>query len=243
MTYTTTNGFDFEKRSFQIERGSSFSEPPSNNGELIIIISGSISVTILGKARSLNIDQDEAYIFNLRNRGMIISALADCQMDIVRIPPMYTQIFIQNLSEQFTGIYRVEKGSDPFSSEHFFKDLQNTFSLLKLHSDCNTMLNDCLNQINLSNGNITVKELHESVGVSKSTLVQQFSKNIGVTPKEYCRIEKLNYFLDSYKSKPDYSLTELAYHCGYYDQSHLIKDFQYFLNTSPKKYLMSANLS
>lgn len=60
---------------------------------------------------------------------------------------------------------------------------------------------------------------------------------IGLTPKEFCRIEKLNYFIRTYKQESEGTLTELTYKCGYYDQSHLIK---YFLNTSPRDTLFDV---
>lgn len=38
------------------------------------------------------------------------------------------------------------------------------------------------------------------------------------------------------------NLTELAYHHGYYDQSHFINDFKTFTGESPKKILTEGDM-
>ena len=92
-----------------------------------------------------------------------------------------------------------------------------------------------------SHGQIKIKELYETLNVSKSTLEQYFIRETGLTPKEFCKITKLNHFIASYENNEAESLTELTYKCGYYDQSHLIKDFKYFLDTSPRRYFLGRN--
>ncbi|MEO1253829.1 MAG: helix-turn-helix domain-containing protein, partial [Bacteroidota bacterium] len=88
---------------------------------------------------------------------------------------------------------------------------------------------------------ISIKEIYSLLNISKSKLEQHFNREVGLTPKEFCKIEKLNCFINSYKEDTSQSLTELTYQCGYYDQSHLIKDFKYFLDTSPKKFFLNES--
>ena len=70
---------------------------------------------------------------------------------------------------------------------------------------------------------------------------EKFSKSLGISPKEFCKIEKLNHFLSNFFQYEDMNLTQLTFKSGYYDQSHLIKDFKYFVDLSPRRYLKEAN--
>lgn len=223
------------KRCLEIVSGYNVAEPPYNHAELIYLQSGEVSISFIGKAKSLHVVEKDAFIISPRNRGMIISAIKDSRLEIVRLPYSSPRILSQSLTEISTGIFKIDYSS--MGMDSLFKDLIKISSSQEFQS--NSIIQNCIKNINSRKGNITIKELHETLGISKSTLEQHFIKALGLSPKEYCRIEKLNHFLKSYETLPKYSLTELAYYCGYYDQSHLIKDFQYFLNTSPKRYLTS----
>lgn len=66
-------------------------------------------------------------------------------------------------------------------------------------------------------------------------LERSFLKHVGYTPKNYCRIVRFNKAIRQlHVSKK--SLTSVCYECGYYDQSHFIKDFRKFTGTSPKHF-------
>lgn len=67
---------------------------------------------------------------------------------------------------------------------------------------------------------------------------RDFQKWIGVSPKYFQRILRFNKAISAmnqYNAKE--SLSEFAQKHDYYDQSHMIKDFQQFLNMSPTEYL------
>ena len=67
-----------------------------------------------------------------------------------------------------------------------------------------------------------------------------FLKYVGYTPKHYYRIVRFNKALrQMYESKK--SLTSICYDCGYYDQSHFIKDFRQFTGTTPKHFQTENN--
>ncbi|MBC8045504.1 MAG: AraC family transcriptional regulator, partial [Fimbriimonadaceae bacterium] len=69
--------------------------------------------------------------------------------------------------------------------------------------------------------------------------IRQFERNFkefsGFRPKLFSRIIRFQSALSEYdnKGKP---LTEIAYACGYYDQSHFIHDFKEFSGHYPKHY-------
>ena len=102
------------------------------------------------------------------------------------------------------------------------------------------LLEDAIDLIKKYKGEIKIKDVFETLGVSKSLLEQRFSLAIGLTAKEFAKIEKLNHFISNYyKYKDSLNLTQLTFKSGYYDQSHLIKDFRYYTDQSPGEFLRS----
>jgi len=69
-------------------------------------------------------------------------------------------------------------------------------------------------------------------GITSRYLQKIFLRHTGVTPKLY---SKINRFQDSLLllGKGDSSLTSVAYDCGYFDQSHFIREFKSFTGNSP----------
>lgn len=63
-------------------------------------------------------------------------------------------------------------------------------------------------------------------------LERTFLKAVGYTPKHYGRITRFNRAIRKMKNGT-LSLTEIGYDCGYFDQSHFIRDFHQFAGTTP----------
>lgn len=92
-------------------------------------------------------------------------------------------------------------------------------------------------QIMISNhGFIRIRELSALVCLSPSRLRDQFNREVGMSPKEYSKILRINRVSTFLKSDLRMSLTELAYKLGYYDQAHFIKDFKSVTGLSPGKH-------
>ncbi|WP_119079242.1 helix-turn-helix domain-containing protein [Chitinophaga alhagiae] len=83
----------------------------------------------------------------------------------------------------------------------------------------------------------SVSQLREDNFVTKKTFERYFLNHIGVTPKQYaniCRFNNVRAYLDSSLSEPDWH--EVVVSFGYYDQSHLIRDFKRYAGKTPKEY-------
>jgi AraC-like DNA-binding protein len=85
---------------------------------------------------------------------------------------------------------------------------------------------------------MTVKSVSESTGLSQRRFIDLFKREVGMTPKLFCRVRRFQDVLAFVrKSKtPDWS--EAAYICGYFDQSHLIRDFRIFSGINPTDYAL-----
>lgn len=86
-------------------------------------------------------------------------------------------------------------------------------------------------------GNITVKELSEETGYSECYVRRSFEQIHGISPKVFERFVRFQYMLNSIGQYANEArMEELAVACGYYDQSHMMKDFKSFAGTTPELY-------
>ncbi len=111
-------------------------------------------------------------------------------------------------------------------------------SLLKAQS--NTAKDDILthhfiDQSIRSKGNVRVEQFCDQSGVHKSTLEKNFKHQTGLTPKQYSKIIRYNYLMNQILFTKK-SLTELSYELGFFDQSHMIKDFTSFTGLGPSEF-------
>jgi AraC-like DNA-binding protein len=80
----------------------------------------------------------------------------------------------------------------------------------------------------------SVRALAGNSFLSVRQFERRFKEFSGFSPKLFLRITRFNSVLN--KAFQDKSLAQIAYECGYYDQSHFIHDFQKFSGHNPKEY-------
>lgn len=92
-----------------------------------------------------------------------------------------------------------------------------------------------------SEGEYTVAELVKLIGFSERQLERKFKQQVGLSPKMLSRIVRFQKILRMTQASKNMTLVEAAVSCGYYDQSHFIRDFTKFSGDSPLKYLSSEH--
>ncbi|WP_208592087.1 helix-turn-helix domain-containing protein [Gracilibacillus suaedae] len=88
------------------------------------------------------------------------------------------------------------------------------------------------------NGNIPISQIASKYNLSLSQLERQFKTTIGFTPKQYSRLIRFTQILNHYQSIPEWG--QLITDIGFYDQSHLIREFKRFSGVSPRAYYDSS---
>lgn len=86
--------------------------------------------------------------------------------------------------------------------------------------------------LNEANGGLPIAALAKTLGLTKRTLERRFQNHIGTSPKKYARIVRLRSALGRRPSLPSWA--DVAYALGYFDQSHMIHDFQELYGLSPE---------
>ena len=84
---------------------------------------------------------------------------------------------------------------------------------------------------------LKLRDLASNLGLSHKQMLARFDCRVGVTPKFTSRLIRFRKTLNSIcAAEPDTNWAELALDCGYYDQAHLIHEFQEFAGTTPVEY-------
>jgi len=103
-------------------------------------------------------------------------------------------------------------------------------SMLNRHNE-DLLIQTACKALDRSNGNYSITELAKTLGLSRRTLERRFQIHTGATPKKYARVVRLRNALFQRKTQSNWA--DVAYAAGYYDQSHMIHDFQALYGMSP----------
>jgi len=82
--------------------------------------------------------------------------------------------------------------------------------------------------IQKNNGVIRIKDLGRKLQTGIKTLERRFKDTLGLNPKEYASIVRLNHVYQLVRGRKDIDVQDIVYKCGCYDQSHFINDVKWF---------------
>lgn len=85
------------------------------------------------------------------------------------------------------------------------------------------------------NESLTLDELSIATGKYPTTISKHFRKYFSCTLGEYLRKLKINKSIPLIKNSP-MSLTDIAFHCGFADQSHFTRNFKQLTGLLPKEF-------
>src|SRR4051794_12065512 len=94
-----------------------------------------------------------------------------------------------------------------------------------------------LNTFEQTGGKVRIRDIARRVGLSQRRFIQVFAAEVGLTPKLYERIRRFQQARQLVRKTPAPNWARVAAECGYFDQSHLIRDFCAFSGLSPMAYL------
>ncbi|MEU9734314.1 helix-turn-helix domain-containing protein [Streptomyces sp. NPDC048002] len=85
-----------------------------------------------------------------------------------------------------------------------------------------------------SSGEVSVGDLAEESGWSRQHLARRFRSEFGLSPKVAARVVRFERAQRMLRSSPPFvSIAQVAAACGYYDQSHLTRDFVSLAGCTP----------
>ncbi|GHT08248.1 AraC family transcriptional regulator [Bacteroidia bacterium] len=165
----------------------------------------------------------------------------------IRFRPAGISAFTRVSVEEFTN-YRLDATLvETLLDRHFFEVLQqkHTVEDVVCHVD-NYLISKlpCLYQVEkqivravdliyLAKGQISPVEIASEVCLCQRHFERKFRAAIGISPKTFSKIVRFKNALKCLKNTKKNDLLTVAVNCGYYDHTHLIKDFKAFSGEAP----------
>lgn len=84
---------------------------------------------------------------------------------------------------------------------------------------------------------VDIVQLADTACLSPKQFSRIFVEHVGASPKEFIRIVRLQRALFMMQQHPQIGFAQIAYSCGFSDQSHMIKEFKLFSGYTPAEYL------
>ena len=84
---------------------------------------------------------------------------------------------------------------------------------------------------------MTIGKIMGEIGLSPRRFIEVFTRQVGITPKLFCRVRRFQRALGEIHRSRDVIWTDIATGCGYYDQAHFINEFREFCGITPGDYL------
>ncbi|MBL8907373.1 MAG: AraC family transcriptional regulator [Rhizobiales bacterium] len=85
-----------------------------------------------------------------------------------------------------------------------------------------------------SSGTAPIEAIAEKLGCSRKHLAASFREHIGLSPKTAARVIRFNAVLDGLRAKRAFA--DIAFHCGYADQAHMIRECRAFTGLAPRDF-------
>ncbi len=106
-----------------------------------------------------------------------------------------------------------------------------------VRAECDPILHTCRSIVG-QGGRTSVESLANDVGLSRRQFERRFLAAVGIPPKLLARIVRFrSVFARLAGGNAAVRWADIAASAGYYDQSHLVRDFRQFAGLSPRDYL------
>ncbi len=84
---------------------------------------------------------------------------------------------------------------------------------------------------------LTLREVVQKTRLSQRRFIEVFAREVGMSPKLFCRVRRFQQALELVRGVVRPNWAQFAAETGFFDQSHLIHDFEHFSGLSPTAYL------
>jgi|CXWL01.1.fsa_nt_gi AraC-like DNA-binding protein len=118
-------------------------------------------------------------------------------------------------------------------------ELVEAWLLARLHPRCSIhpAVRWAVTRIADSGGQVDVATLARLTGYTRKHLSELFERQIGLSPKALARVHRFKDAMTLLAARTEVPWSQLAAQCGYYDQSHLVRDFRAFSGYAPGELL------
>jgi AraC-like DNA-binding protein len=111
-----------------------------------------------------------------------------------------------------------------------------SFELIRQSRKDKLPLDAVSQQMIQKSGNVSLDRLADDSCLCTKQFKRNFFERVGVNPKTYTRIIRLNRAYNIKNAYPDRDWLDIAIECGYYDYQHLVKDYKEFTGVTPNEF-------
>jgi AraC-like DNA-binding protein len=116
-------------------------------------------------------------------------------------------------------------------------ELIQTFLTSKFQTAPDPIVKNSIDWMKAHPGSASIHDLVAQLPIGERQLERAFKTHVGVSPKLYANMIRMQFFLRSMRRPGEENLTNLAYSSGYYDQAHLVRTFKNKSGITPSRYL------
>ena len=149
-------------------------------------------------------------------------------MVIILFQPIGCRMFLVELEE------KINEASDNYQIVRLIEEYLLNRLCENISCNANRMM-ATIHNINEGEGNISVLSQTACLGYKQFKRI--FAEYVGLNPKDFIQITRFRKAFNILQSTPQISISKVAYDCGYYDKSHLIKEFKMFTGYTPTQLL------
>lgn len=194
--------------------------------------------------------QPVAVVCGQLTRPLVLHSSLDAGMIGIRFQPSGMAPFLSNAMQSLTDA-RVPAEELFVDIDQLMEEIMESTTDAQRVAACNRFLmrsidfgrdNTCvrraLEKIRETRGSVSVETLANLMGTSRRSLELSFNKEVGTSPKMYCRITRFRHLFDAISENgPSVNWVQVALDSGFFDQSHLNGDFRRFAGDSPTSFL------
>lgn len=115
-----------------------------------------------------------------------------------------------------------------------FKELNNPVSI-------DNIVKTTIDTMFFTRGAISIREILKNDSSKRRQLERKFTTQVGISPKQLCKVIRLQTVLKVMLNQGSASLSQIAYNSEYYDQAHFTKDFKEFTGMTPREFFKFDN--
>ena len=190
-----------------------------------------------------------ANLFGTTTSFIEVDCPQSTQMFGIRFKPAgitaFTRIPIHELTNQSVDLNVLET----LFEKSFYETLpeKQTFAEIVAHTNrcllkqlprlylSNEQIAHAVDRISLTHGRLNLAEMASEVCLCQRHFERKFKSAIGISPKMFAKILRFNYAVKYLHNHIDKDLETIAEECGYYDYTHLQKDFKSLSGDTPSE--------
>jgi AraC-like DNA-binding protein len=220
---------------------------PDGHSELVFRLSGEFTRWQLDAAARTRTRMNASYIIGGRSGSVLAQSPGGLRLAGVKLDPRALRSLVRRPLDDFRdntvdfaelncrALLELEDQVANLDDVRRLAEVLDSFFLRTLGHDLqdDALVHHFVETIRATHGGHPIFEWARKHGVSPRTLERRFVARMGMTPKQFARVERFKHSYQRWNA-PAAALTSRRAHLeGYYDESHFDREFRRFTGASP----------